>query len=119
MKITAVRTVQLTRRLERTQRNSCQQRDARKFTFVLVDTDAGLTGLGDAFGDPLLVETIVQRRLGPMAIGADPCDIPALWKRLFASRAFWEPGGSVVCGISAIEVACWDIRGQARGSRRL
>ena len=50
-----------------------------------------------------------------MAIGLDPCDIGRLWHRLFASRAFWETGGSVVCGISAIEVACWDIRGQAEG----
>src|SRR3546814_6971708 len=32
--------------------------------------------------------------------------------RLVASRAFWETGGSVLCGVSALEVACWDIRGQ-------
>ncbi len=81
----------------------------------MVETDAGLTGLGDAYGDPLLMPSIVERRLAPMAVGLDPRDIAGLWKKLFASREFWEIGGSVLCGISAIEVACWDIRGQAEG----
>jgi D-galactarolactone cycloisomerase len=115
MEITGVRCVQLARRLDRVQRNSCSARQERRFTLVLVGTDAGLTGLGDAFGDPLLMPTIIERRLAPMALGLDPLDIPAVWKSLFASREFWEIGGSVLCGISAIEVACWDLRGQAEG----
>ena len=115
MQITEVRAVQLARRLDRPQRNSREARSERTFTFVLVETDAGLTGLGDAYGDQALMPTIIERRLRPMAIGLDPCDLGAVWRRLFASRAFWETGGSVLCGISAIEVACWDIRGQAEG----
>jgi L-alanine-DL-glutamate epimerase-like enolase superfamily enzyme len=107
--------VQLTRRLDRPQRNSREGRSDRKFTFVLVETDAGLTGLGDAYGDQALMPTIIERRLRPLALGLDPCDLGAVWRQLFGSRAFWETGGSVLCGISAIEVACWDIRGQAEG----
>jgi L-alanine-DL-glutamate epimerase-like enolase superfamily enzyme len=117
MQITNVRSVQVARRLDRPQRNAREGRSERTFTFVLVETDAGLTGLGDAFGDPALMPTIIERRLRPMALGLDPCAIDAVWRRLFASRAFWETGGSVLCGISAIEVACWDIRGQAEGVR--
>jgi L-alanine-DL-glutamate epimerase-like enolase superfamily enzyme len=117
MRITDVRALQLSRRLDRPQRNAREGRSERTFTFVLVETDAGLTGLGDAFGDHALMPTIIERRLRPMALGLDPCDIAAVWRRLFASRAFWETGGSVLCGISAIEVACWDIRGQAEGVR--
>src|SRR5947208_16248262 len=115
MKITGVRCVQLVRRLERAQRNSCSARQQRQFTLVLVETDAGLTGLGDAFGDPALMPAIIERRLAPMAVGLDPLDIAAVWKKLFASREFWEVGGSGLCGIRAIEVACWDLRGQAEG----
>ena len=115
MKITSIRTVQLMRPLPRPQRNSRGSRDERRFTFVLVETDSGLTGVGDAFGDQAIVEPIVERRLAPMAVGLDPTDIDALRSRLVESRAFWESGGSVLCGISAIEVACWDIRGQAEG----
>src|SRR5437764_15036492 len=109
MQITDVRAVQLTRRLERPQRNARESRGERKFTFVVVETDAGLTGLGDAYGDQALMPAILERRLGPMAVGLDPCDPDALCRHLLASRAFWETGGSVLCGVSAIEVACWDI----------
>jgi L-alanine-DL-glutamate epimerase-like enolase superfamily enzyme len=115
MKITDVRCVQLARRLERPQRNSCGTRQERRFSLVLVETDSGLTGLGDAFGDPLLMPAVIERRLAPMAAGLDPLDVASVWKKLFASREFWETGGSVLCGISAIEVACWDLRGQAEG----
>jgi L-alanine-DL-glutamate epimerase-like enolase superfamily enzyme len=115
MRITDVRCVQLARRLERVQRNSRGARQERRFTFVTVETDAGLTGLGEASGDPLLTPTILGSRLGPLAVGLDPLDPAAVFDRLFASREFWETGGSVLCGISAIEVACWDVRGQAEG----
>jgi D-galactarolactone cycloisomerase len=115
MQITDIRVVQRTTRLNRPQRNAREGRSERSFTFVVVETDAGLTGLGDAYGDQALMPTIIERRLRPMALGLDPCHIDAVWRRLFASRAFWEIGGSVLCGISAIEVACWDIRGQAEG----
>src|SRR5436305_2318652 len=115
MQITEVRAVQLTRRLDRPQCNAREGRSERTFTFVLVETDAGFIGLGDAYGDQALMPTIIERRLRPMALGLDPCDLGAVWRRLFAARAFWETGGSVLCGISAIEVACWDLRGQAEG----
>ena len=88
---------------------------ARSFTFVLVETDAGFTGIGDGYGDPVLMEPIIERRLGPLSVGLDPTDIAGVWNKLFASRHFWETGGSVLCCVSAIEVACWDILGQSEG----
>lgn len=115
MRITKVSTVRLRRQLDRPQRNAQGGRDERVFNFVVVETDAGLTGVGDAFGDDALMATIIEQRIGPMAVGLDPTDIPALWRKLFASRAFWETGGSVVCAISAVEVACHDIWGKAEG----
>lgn len=113
MKITDIRALQLRRPLERPQRNARGSRHERHFTFVLVETDAGFTGLGEACGDDAFMEAIVERRLRPMAIGLDPLDVETLWTKLYASRSFWEMSGSYVCGVSAIEVACWDIRGQA------
>ncbi|MEM7406443.1 MAG: mandelate racemase/muconate lactonizing enzyme family protein [Pseudomonadota bacterium] len=115
MKITEVTTVRLVRKLDRPQRNAQGGRAERVFNFVVVKTDTGLTGIGDAFGDDAIVQPIVERRVGPMALGMDPTDIPALWNKFFASRAFWEIGGSVLCAMSAVEVACHDIWGQAEG----
>ncbi len=115
MKITAIRTIQLRRTLSRVQRNSLDARQERRFTFVIVETDAGFRGIGDAFGNQALMGPIIERRLANMAIGLDPFDIEALWKKLFSSSPFWEVGGSVICAISGIEVACWDIQGRAKG----
>ena len=63
MQITSVRTVQLRRLLDRPQRNAQGSRDDRVFTFVLVETDGGITGLGDAFVPP------EQERQGAPAVG--------------------------------------------------
>ncbi|MFT5175032.1 MAG: D-galactarolactone cycloisomerase [Gammaproteobacteria bacterium] len=115
MKITKVSLVRLCRPLQRAQRNAQGGRCERVFNFVVVETDAGLTGVGDAFGDDAIMQAIIERRIGPMSLGLDPTDIPALWQKLFASRAFWEIGGSVLCAISAVEVACHDIWGKAEG----
>jgi L-alanine-DL-glutamate epimerase-like enolase superfamily enzyme len=115
MKITNIRTIQLTRRLSRLLRNSCDARSQRRFTFVLVETDAGITGIGDALGNQSFIETIIEKHYKNQVLGMDPCDIEGLWRKLYASGAFWEIGGSAVCALSAIEVACWDIRGKAEG----
>ncbi len=115
MKITAVRHILLQRPLQRPQRNACGSRQQRQFNLVQVETDAGLTGLGDAFGDSAIMPTVIDRRIAPMALGLDPCNPVAVWQKMFASRAFWETGGSVLCAASAVEVACWDILGQAEG----
>jgi L-alanine-DL-glutamate epimerase-like enolase superfamily enzyme len=115
MKITNVRTIQLTRRLSRLLRNSCDARDRRRFTFVLVETDAGITGIGDAPGNQSFIDTIVEKHYKNQVVGMDPCDNESLWRKLYPGGAFWEIGGSAVCALSAIEVACWDIRGKAEG----
>ncbi len=115
MRITDIRTVQLTRRFSHPQRNSCDIRTERRFTFVLVDTDAGFTGIGEASGNQNLIAPIIAAHYRNRAVGLDPTDSEGLWRKLYAGGAFWEIGGSPVCALSAIEVACWDIRGKAAG----
>jgi L-alanine-DL-glutamate epimerase-like enolase superfamily enzyme len=111
MKITNIRTIRLNRQLTRVLRNSCDSIHQRRFTFVIVETDAGITGLGDAPGNQNFIEAIIETHYKNKAVGMDPCDAEGLWKKLYTSGGFWEIGGSAVCALSAIEVACWDIRG--------
>jgi len=54
----------------------------------------------------------IIERLKSVAIGLNPLKIESLWEKLYERAFIWEPGGSSVCGISGIEVACWDIMGQ-------
>jgi galactonate dehydratase len=85
----------------------------KNWVFVLVETDEGVTGVGEgtvnAFGKT--TEQAVHE-LAPHVIGMDPFQIEIITQRL--TRDVYSEGGqihrSAVCGI---EVACWDILGKA------
>jgi len=79
---------------------------------VLVHTDEGLTGLGEASHstDDALAANLLER-YGEALAGRDPRQIQAIWSGL-ARRHDGRVANTVV---SAIEQALWDILGQALG----
>jgi L-alanine-DL-glutamate epimerase-like enolase superfamily enzyme len=87
----------------------------RNFLFVVVDTDAGLYGLGESglTGRELAVTGAIEH-FKPLLIGQDPTRIEHLWQ--FLSRCGFFPHGRVLgSAIAAIDIALWDIRGKALG----
>ena len=81
--------------------------------FVLVETDEGLAGLGEAShgGDGALVAQTITQQIAPRLVGSDPRGPGVFFERfrgLGASRA-----GATA--LSAVEQALWDIAGQAYG----
>jgi galactonate dehydratase len=86
-------------------------------TFVLVHTDEGLVGLGDTFFGSASVQTYVHDVAAPLLLGEDPLAIEGLWHRLFVStvRGGLSMRSAEVRGLSAIDVALWDVAGQALG----
>src|SRR5207253_1604846 len=58
----------------------------RHWLFVEVHTDAGVTGVGEGSGWPLVVEAAV-RDLAHVLIGEDPAHIERLWLKLRAAMA--------------------------------
>jgi L-alanine-DL-glutamate epimerase-like enolase superfamily enzyme len=86
---------------------------SRPFIFVLVHTDEGVTGLGqtaDVRTAPI-VHDLAERFL----IGADPQRITALWHEIFEWVAYHGYAGAEARALSAIDIALWDIKGQATG----
>jgi len=87
--------------------------DWRNWTFVQVYTDQGLVGLGE--GTLRSREHAVIGAVEDMArvlVGQDPFAIQSHWQTLY--RDFHNRGGAVLMiAISAIEIALWDILGQA------
>ncbi len=81
---------------------------------VKVETDAGLHGWGEGFGFNLVATTkdAVDRLLAPLCVGEDPRDIAGLTTKL--ARRFHNFGrnGAVTFGLSAIDIALWDIAGR-------
>jgi galactonate dehydratase len=87
----------------------------RNFLFVVVETEDGLTGVGEAglTSRELAVVGAIEH-FRPLLIGQDANRIEYLWQRLFRGGFF--PGGKVICSaLSAIDIALWDIQGKARG----
>jgi galactonate dehydratase len=90
--------------------------DTRHWLFVKVHTDAGIVGLGEGSGWPLVVEAAV-RDLAPTLIGENAADIERLWQKMFLAMAGHGQTGVVGAGaITAIEMALWDIKGKALGT---
>lgn len=74
-------------------------------TVVTVETDAGLTGIGEGgFADTL-------RQCAGRLIGQDPQFIERLWQDMSRSH-FYPPGRELEHAVGALDLALWDIRGK-------
>jgi len=87
----------------------------RNWVFVCVSTDNGLQGVGEATleGRELAVLGAIDD-LSRYLLGRDPFDIERHWHQMYHD-GFWSHGPVLLTAISALEVAMWDIIGQALG----
>lgn len=85
----------------------------RNFNFVVVETDAGITGLGESgiTGKELAIAGCIEH-FREILVGQDPRRIEHLWQRLFRG-GFFKAGQIVTATISAIDIALWDILGKS------
>jgi L-alanine-DL-glutamate epimerase-like enolase superfamily enzyme len=84
---------------------------------VKVVTDAGITGWGEAFGYNAIPATkvAIDEMIAPMCIGRDALTIDALMLELQQKLHIFGRGGPVICGLSGLDIALWDIAGKAAG----
>src|SRR3989338_6984144 len=113
MKITQVEVIVLKKNLTSAMRISRGGFKTRAHLLVRVHTDEGITGLGEAIGNTALIHGILTNYLVGQAIGLDPFNIEILREKLMDSHVYFERKGSALCAFSAIEMACWDIKGKA------
>ncbi len=83
---------------------------------IRVYTDSGLYGDGEAalaYGKGSNAAYGMLKDLLPMIIGMDPLDHEAIWNKIY-NEIFWSQNGGPVIygGMSAIDLALWDIRGK-------
>lgn len=82
---------------------------------VVVDTDEGLYGLGEVgirSRQPAVLAAV--RQMGEMLVGADASRIEHLWQLLYRG-GFFPLGRYLSAALSAVDIALWDLRGQACG----
>ena len=87
----------------------------RNWVLVLVDTDDGLRGLGEATLEGK-AETIVAAvgELARYVVGEDASRIQHLWQSMYRD-SFWRGGPALMSAISGIEQALWDLAGKRAG----
>ncbi|MBW1638680.1 mandelate racemase/muconate lactonizing enzyme family protein [Microbacterium resistens] len=81
-------------------------------TLVAVHTDEGLVGIGSAFTSESLVRGAIEL-LAPHLYGQDPREVERLTETLHQTAFWMGRGGSLTHATSAIDIALWDIAGQA------
>ncbi|MGI5925254.1 MAG: mandelate racemase/muconate lactonizing enzyme family protein [Lentisphaeria bacterium] len=85
----------------------------RNYFFIIVHTDEGISGLGEATlesHDDSILGCLSD--LNDIVIGKDPTQVARLMQELIRQR-FWKGGVIKASAISGIELACWDIIGKA------
>ncbi len=88
----------------------------RNFVTLKIETDEGLTGIGDATlnGRELSVAAYLTEHVIPCLIGRDAHQIEDVWQYLYKG-AYWRRGPVTMSAIAAVDTALWDIKAKAAG----
>ena len=85
--------------------------------FVLVETDAGVFGLGEV--SPMLgglaALGVIKQDMASVLIGKDPFDQAVLHDTLFHKVVKLGPEGVGTAALAAIDIALWDVKGKVLG----
>ena len=91
----------------------------RHLCLVKITTDEGAVGWGESitqFTEANFATKAIVEGMAEEALGKDPVNNDAIWRSL-KDRAWWYgyEGGIASYAISAIDMALWDLKGQALG----
>lgn len=100
MKITAIETL--------------RSREFANIVHVQVETDEGVTGLGETSWGPDAVAAYVHETAAPYLLGKDALQIERHWRALTGFVGF-SGTGAELRGRSAIDLALWDLLGKVAG----
>ncbi|HEU4644250.1 MAG TPA: mandelate racemase/muconate lactonizing enzyme family protein [Burkholderiales bacterium] len=119
MKITGVRAHCLASALETPFAFSQGWVKARGACLVEVQTDAGLTGWGEALCQglqpPQIAAAAIESALAPLLVGADPLQVEPLWQRMYMHTRDYGMKGAMIAALSGVDIALWDIAGKSLG----
>lgn len=106
MKITAVETIRLREGIR-------VHAGPIGWMWVRLHTDEGLVGLGETYPHPASEQAVVLERLAPKLVGRDALAREQIWADLFLEVSYSGWAGAEMRAISAVDLALWDLAGQA------
>lgn len=89
--------------------------ERRAYLVVVVDTDEGIAGYGEAglsSRDHAVIGAVAH--LADLINGEDPFRTERLWQLMWRA-GFFPAQGAVASAVAAIDIALWDIKGKALG----
>ena len=87
----------------------------KNFLFVVVDTDEGVYGVGEAgISSRELAVIGAVEQFAELLVGMDPFRIEHIWQLLFRG-GFFPAQRILTSAMAAIDIALWDIKGKALG----
>jgi len=78
-----------------------------------IHTDNGLIGHGETYYAPHAVAALIHDWMGRRLLGSDPLSIENHWRFLYERASAFGGRGAELRALSAIDLALWDILGQA------
>ena len=101
--------------------NACDS--AQDTVVVEIQTDEGLTGIGETDANPWVIKAMIEAPgshimslgLKELMVGQDPTEPAAIWERLYKFTAMTGRRGAGICAIGALDMAVWDLYGKATG----
>ncbi len=100
-RITALRTIRIVER--------------PNLVWLELETDEGLTGLGEAFRGAQAVEAVLHEQVAPWLLGQDARRIEAVSRHLLTPYVGFGASSAEVRAASAVDLALWDLAGQRHG----
>src|SRR5262245_54272256 len=91
--------------------------DTREFVTLELHTDQGLVGIGLTFFGGALTPALrtAVDALANLIVGDDPTEVEAAAAKLRRAAGSSGPGGIFTLALSAVDTACWDLKGKAAG----
>ena len=89
-----------------------------QWTFVVVDTDEGISGWGESSNVPRNTSLLTGAGVNAIRealIGEDPADIERLWHKVYRRYTYLGSRGFPTTVLSGVDIALWDIKGKALG----
>jgi L-alanine-DL-glutamate epimerase-like enolase superfamily enzyme len=99
-------------------RDAIQLLDRNGQTRVRIDTDEGVSGVSTTYfgrvaSSPAVLAQIITEQLAPAIVGEDPTLIRGIRQRLQTLTDYQGTAGLSSYGISAIDLALWDLLGKS------
>jgi len=89
--------------------------NSRQATIVVVSTDDGIEGCGEAYGPADAIARFIETACASHVVGQNPFNTAAIWDSIYRPFRQNSQKGILCEALSAIDIALWDIKGKATG----